>query len=328
MSLKKQKAQKIISIVLYKTILIGVFLATFNRMSRVMKPFVFIILLFCSMFASASSINKIVVFGDSLSDNGNLYEYMKQQLPLSPPYYQGRFTNGPVWVELLTKMCFPNDVISDHLLDYAFGGAGVSEEADDDENEMFSLKREVDGYLMAHQDKADSNSLFVVWIGANNYLALPDDEDAAVSNVIKGIEHGLKHLAAQGAQHILVVNLPDLGRIPTAQDFDMTEVLTRLSDAHNQKLMDLVQEMKNVYPNVDWIFFDVRHTMSQIYETPEQFGFRDVSGTCYEAMMDAPSSDACQGFLFFDPVHPASHLHEIMASQVKTLFSSLDFTFE
>ncbi|MDF1929887.1 hypothetical protein PGH45_07210 [Legionella pneumophila] len=33
---------------------------------------------------SATPLNNIVVFGDSLSDNGNLYEYMKHQLPQSP----------------------------------------------------------------------------------------------------------------------------------------------------------------------------------------------------------------------------------------------------
>ncbi len=38
-------------------------------------------------------LHNIVVFGDSLSDNGNLYEIMKHQLPQSPPYFEGRFSN-------------------------------------------------------------------------------------------------------------------------------------------------------------------------------------------------------------------------------------------
>jgi len=49
--------------------------------------------------ASAQSYNRLVVFGDSLSDNGNLYAVSGQ--PVSPPYFQGRFSNGPVFTELL-----------------------------------------------------------------------------------------------------------------------------------------------------------------------------------------------------------------------------------
>ena len=87
------------------------------------------VILFFSMMASATPLNKIVVFGDSLSDNGNLYEYLKHQLPLSPPYFEGRFTNGPVWIEDLIESYYPTNS-NDHLLDYAYGGAGVLEEED------------------------------------------------------------------------------------------------------------------------------------------------------------------------------------------------------
>ena len=52
-----------------------------------MKNIFFLVALFFSVQASAVPLNTIVVFGDSLSDNGNLYEYMKRELPLSPPYF-------------------------------------------------------------------------------------------------------------------------------------------------------------------------------------------------------------------------------------------------
>ena len=39
--------------------------------------------------ASAQSYSRLVVFGDSLSDNGNLYAVTAGTTPLSPPYYQG-----------------------------------------------------------------------------------------------------------------------------------------------------------------------------------------------------------------------------------------------
>ena len=51
--------------------------------------------------ASAQSYDRLVVFGDSLSDNGNLYLASGGTQPPSPPYYQGRFSSGPVFTELL-----------------------------------------------------------------------------------------------------------------------------------------------------------------------------------------------------------------------------------
>ena len=92
-----------------------------------MKRLCCVVLFLCQSVVFASPLKNVVMFGDSLSDNGNLYEYMQRQLPQSPPYYEGRFADGPVWVERLVELYFPDDAPV-HLLDYAFGGAGISED--------------------------------------------------------------------------------------------------------------------------------------------------------------------------------------------------------
>jgi len=53
-------------------------------------------------FAAASQYSTIYAFGDSLSDAGNLHVATFGALPL-PPYSNGRFTNGPVWVQDLSQ---------------------------------------------------------------------------------------------------------------------------------------------------------------------------------------------------------------------------------
>lgn len=45
------------------------------------------VLCFGSVFSANKRFDTMVVFGDSLSDNGNLYRYMLYKLPLSPPYF-------------------------------------------------------------------------------------------------------------------------------------------------------------------------------------------------------------------------------------------------
>ena len=119
------------------------------------KRFVSILLLsFMIGVVSSATVDQVVVFGDSLSDNGNLYEYMQREMPLSPPYYKGRFSNGPVWIELVTAHYYPN-AVEEHLLDYAFGGSGVEGEDAEPDDVMFTLSRQVDSFLLAHHDVAD-----------------------------------------------------------------------------------------------------------------------------------------------------------------------------
>ena len=308
-----------------------------------MKIIFILFALFFSVCASAAPLNKMVVFGDSLSDNGNLYEYMKHELPLSPPYFNGRFTNGPVWIELLVKQYYPTGGQA-HLLDYAFGGAGVAEDDGDVDDVLFTLSREMDSYFLTHQDKADDSSLYVVWMGSNNYLAVPENVDEAVEFVTSGIKRDLQRLVEKGAKHILVVNVPDLGRTPAARDFDAVDLLTQLSIKHNAVLKGIVSELERNDPSVQWFYFDVSDIMNELLSFPERFGLTNIEGTCYEEIVYEPSDksilkmvssvksrqqlDACAGYLFFDPVHPSGPAHAVMADRVKRLLDEAGVRFE
>lgn len=299
--------------------------------------FSLLIALVLSVDVSAASLNKIVVFGDSLSDNGNFYEYMKHQLPLSPPYFQGRFTNGWVWVELLAKSYYPKDWRS-HLLDYAFGGAGVlGEEGDFDDDTLFTLNREIDSYLIAHQNKADKDSVYIMWMGANNYLSIPDDMDEAVKDVNWGIKTSLERLIKHGARYFLVINLPDLGKTPAAQEFDAVESLSYCALLHNSTLQKTVEQLQADYPEAKLMLYDVNQMFENVLANPSSYGFTNMSDTCYEAMLDPSENksvikmistvrsrnlkgDACDGYFFFDPVHPAKLAHQWMAKEMRLLF--------
>lgn len=312
-----------------------------------MKIIFILFTLFFSAMTSATSLNKLVVFGDSLSDNGNLYEYMKRELPLSPPYYKGRFTNGPVWVELLMEKYYSKKEAPTHLLDYAFGGAGVAENDNTDtdpDDVLFTLNREIDSYLLSHNDKADDSSLYIVWIGANNYLAAPEDIDKTVSTVTDGIKHELQRLVQKGAKHIMVVNLPDLGKTPAARDFDSVDLLTALSLKHNETLKNIVSELEENTPSVHWFYFNINVLIDDMMGSPEHFGITNMVDTCYEEMVSQPSErsvlkmvssvksranvDACTGYLFFDPVHPSEPAHVEMANRTKKMLDDVGITFD
>lgn len=64
-------------------------------------------------------------FGDSLNDNGNLFAFTAGAQPPAP-YFNGRFSNGPVFPEYLRSDLQPTATAAPTVrtdLDFAFGGA-------------------------------------------------------------------------------------------------------------------------------------------------------------------------------------------------------------
>lgn len=304
------------------------------------RLFVFLVGCFFSVISFATTLDKIVVFGDSLSDNGNLYEYFKHQIPPSPPYFEGRFTNGPVWVEILAKNYYPDDW-SGHLLNYAFGGAGVSYSHKDSQEKtvaMFTLSREIDSYLLSHSDKADANSLFVVWIGSNNYLASYKNSETIAYHVNASIRKSLELLVAKGAKQVLVINIPDMGKSPLARLFYAEQKLSLATEAHNKELQKNIEELRVANPEVQWILFDADKAFAKILANPEEYGYVNTTDTCYKSILGISASSnlsidiasteplnkqelVCDGFFFFDPVHPSALTHRLLA---ETLLQKLE----
>ena len=134
-----------------------------------MRKLIFLLALLPSL-VFATTIDKIIVFGDSLSDAGNLYNYSKVEhekdnsyplIPKTPPYWKGRFSNGPLWDEDL-------GVTMENL---AYGGAWV--ESYNDSMQIFpaDLQTISDYYIVeADHDHQKDQHLYVYWIGANYYL--------------------------------------------------------------------------------------------------------------------------------------------------------------
>ena len=171
-------------------------------------------------FSDLDAVNpykNLVIFGDSLSDNGNFYKDMQ-----SPkfPFYLGRYSNGPVWVEHLVAAYFPVNP-NGHLFNHAYAGAGVDEEDFvSGDNLSMTFKGQVTQYLSQDFDKVPiKDSLFIVWIGANNYIGNPPEFERmnTLRAVNEGIHLNLQRLADKGAEHILILNLPDLGMAPFAR---------------------------------------------------------------------------------------------------------------
>ncbi|MBA2652368.1 MAG: SGNH/GDSL hydrolase family protein [Tatlockia sp.] len=304
-----------------------------------MKIILAIFALVFSSITQASSLNNMVIFGDSLSDDGNLYELYK--IPSSPPYFKGRFSNGPVWIEDLAELYFHENSKA-HLQNYAFGGAAI---ADEDNDGVFSLKLEVDTYLGAHQDKAAANTLYIIWIGANNYLMTPKDADGTLASVNTGIRKSIKTLTKAGAKHIMLVSIPDLGVTPFPSESysedlapAVREKLSSFTRRHNELLSETITELKQSNPEVEWLYFDASSKFKEFLDTPDIYGIRNTKDACHKSdtdklikhsmlqiasrVQERTEPGSCDDYLFFDGVHPTARAHKVIAEHAKAYLES------
>ena len=266
-------------------------------------------LLFCTL-ANASPFSAVVVYGDSLSDNGNLFAVAGQPGP--PAYYPGRASNGPVAVELLSGY------LGVPLLDFAWAGSttGIGNHLDPGGTPTSLGTNGVPGMTTsfgmtsAAISSQAASALFVVWGGPDDFLSpSPLDKtpieiaNRAVTNIV-GIASGLQSL---GAQDILVPGLPDLGLTPFGQTVGVAQA-SALSAYFNTTL-------RNSLP-AGVTFYDTSALMHRVVNNPAAYGFTNVTGQCIDPTASVPTPCANPDqYLFWDDFHPTTRAHQILAQE-------------
>lgn len=252
------------------------------------KLFFSLFLLFatCSL-ALAGSLREVVLFGDSLSDNGNLYKMTLKIMPKDPPYYAGRFADGPVWTDHLERHFLVNHNIP--LKNYAVGGATVKLRSPLDGNLPYALGGQIYYYYLHTLWQDRSKTLFMIWLGANDYTAGATNVYVQTEEVIKVMASNIEDLISHGAQHFFIVNLPDLSLTPYAlvRPAEFREGLKQLSKEHNRKLALMIAEFRRKYPQFEFIEFDVETFMYDLVANIQKYNekyhenFKNITEACW-----------------------------------------------
>jgi phospholipase/lecithinase/hemolysin len=255
--------------------------------------------------AHANPYSAVVSYGDSLSDNGNLYALTTALgMPYPPaPYYNGRFSNGPVSVEQLAAN------LGAPLFDFAVGGAtsGVGNYVDNGTQttagfaHLPGMEAEIPASLPTLAALNLSSTLFVVWGGANDFFAGGSPVVAA-----QNIDTEVTQLEGLGAQHILVVGLPDLGLTP---EFAATN--PALATAYSVAFNNLLQAGLPVGTT----YVDTFNLLHAIVNDPGAYGFNDATTPCFNGT--TVCSDPSKS-VFWDGVHPTTAADSILASEFGT----------
>ncbi|MBD2456969.1 SGNH/GDSL hydrolase family protein [Nostoc sp. FACHB-87] len=270
--------------------------------------------------ALAANFSQLYVFGDSLSDTGNVFNATGGTFPASPPYFNGRFSNGPLWLEYFGNQLGLNPALITDLnngnpsqgINFAFGGSssGLGNAVVRDAP-LPGVLGQVGVFaqsLLANNQTADPNALYVVWGGANDFLfPNPDDSSIPVNNITQA----LSTLVSVGARNLLVFNLPDLGKLPGATvDNRVPASLTQSSNNFNFGLQATVAAFSQ-NPNLNVIPVDVNSLFNRAIASPAQFGFNNVTDSCL-SRFDICRNDQTK-FLFWDDFHPTTTAHQFIA---------------
>jgi len=257
--------------------------------------------------ASTLRFEQIYVFGDSLSDTGNMFQATGGVVPPSPPYQSGRFSNGPVWVEQLTSKL----AASPHsTVNFAFAGAttGVAKASNFDSTlQIPGLLSQVKDFQATHPS-ANPNALYIVWAGANDYLGGTRSPAGPLNNLSQAV----RALAAGGAKNFLVVNLPDLGKLPATRNNLSASTLTRLTKAHNSGLSQALDPLRqSLAPGTKLTLLDVNALFNQAMAEPRKSGFTNVTSPCLDRGVACNSPNE---FLFWDQLHPTAAAHRAIGT--------------
>jgi len=248
--------------------------------------------------------SRIVVFGDSLSDTGNFYHFTGGHVP-PPPYLDGRFSNGPLWVEYLAQSLGMQVLPED---DYAVAGATTGRA--NSNNGLLGLQYpglqdQIEEFVAAHEAGADSDALYVLWAGANDFFVALESAESPALLIGGGVTNTLaaiQTLWQTGARQILVVNVPDLGLTPFGETSGLSDTITQLSFAYDQALESGLDALAAA--GVPTIRVDAFTTLETMVNFPASFDFTNVT----EPFLNVGGDPA--GFLFWDSVHPTTRGHQ------------------
>jgi phospholipase/lecithinase/hemolysin len=263
-------------------------------------------------YTVATGYSEIIVFGDSLSDVGNLYAISNETYPPDPPYWQGRVSNGPVWVEhLATRLALESTRENNYAVAGAMTGTGNFNEGRpgfDLPDDLPGLQDEIAQFTSSLTDLADSDALYIVWAGPNNFFVPPADPPAAITQAVGEIVTAVGTLRTAGAEHIVVANMPDLGITPDGLASGMGPLLTAFSEGFNGAL----QATLAAY-SLEVIEFDAFGAFQDVVNDPGAFGFVNVTEPCFDGTGVCGNPDE---YLFWDSVHPTTQGHQVLADLV------------
>jgi outer membrane lipase/esterase len=311
----------------------------------------------------------LVVFGDSLSDPGNKfdetglsntppYDLLDEFVIPDGPYTRGglHHSNGMTWVEQYAKPLGMGGQVrpawrgAGVATNYAYGGARARDASATSLNQH--LPAQVGKYLADLAPSggiAPSNALYVIFIGGNDiapdavsayFFINPAVATGIIEAAFTSVKQRVEELYLVGARKFLIMNAPDMGRIPAMNPPlnipQASGLATCLSVLYNQGsplplpynqlcptfqdgIMGLDAELDDLemtYTDIEIVRFNIFDKLQQIVMYPGEFGLLNASGYCVMPEIPPYACKRPDDYVFWDGAHPTRAAHGVIASEV------------
>jgi len=278
--------------------------------------------------------NQMIIFGDSLSDNGNVYIATGGTTPAPPAYTAGRFTNGPgvtpttaytgVWNEqLAAELGLP--VAQPYLAggtNYAFGGADTT--AGLSPVGTPGLGIQISTFLSA-QPSPPPNALYVVEGGNNDILDAAEAPGATAASVNAAEQQAIQNLIAEitalaihGAKDFLWFDVGPLQFVPETQGNPLNAAIASASLQFQTDWRAALATLQGTL-GIDIAPVDLYSSYILWRSDPAAFGLSNITDSAF--LSGAANPDT---YLTWDELHPTTKGHNLIA---QAAIESIDTTF-
>jgi phospholipase/lecithinase/hemolysin len=286
--------------------------------------------------AENANVEELVIFGNSISDTGNVFSLTNNTFPPAPLYYEGRFSDGPLWVDYLSEdlglnpsnFYNSNSTNFSEGINFSIGGAttGTTTLGDLPELNFPGVTTQVNDYLNYLNGTAiDEDALVVYWSGENDYVQAFQNEGTLISPEvpITNISNSLAQLANAGVENVLVSNLINLANVPLGRSFippDQLDQLTLLTNAHNDALNSAIASLSTAFPETNFVVFDTNSFLENIFDNSTEFGLIDdpiesclTPNNFPDIAPNVVPCDNPEEYFYYDNQHFTSAVHQLIA---------------
>ncbi len=254
----------------------------------------------------------VYVLGDSLSDTGRLFAAVG--IPPAPAYWHGRTSNGPLWPEYVSPAL---GLDYQPLDNFAWVGAETGRGNVWETTlgiDLPGMLDELDEYMggLGPSHRADKHALYVVFGGSNDFFQILNGADPTpvIHDGVINLATIVGTLQRRGAENIVVVNLPDLGRTPRVLTMDAVvpgtaDAVSGLCATFNVGLATALGGLP-----CDVVYVDAFTALDTWVSDPATYGFTNVTDPGLLSGTDG------EGYFYWDDVHPTTQVHALMAGLI------------
>ena len=287
----------------------------------------FIILVLCvpafgfnSRFLS-NRFNRLVVFGDSYADTGNAYQLTNRTYPISPPYYKGRYSNGPNWIDRFRVV---------KKLNYAYGSATTDNNLVVGRTKLGTIpvpgiRQQVATYLnKTHPTIIDTilPTLHIICSSGNDFVFNPTMNPLSSVN---SLMNSVKDLLNVGVKNLVVFNQLPIQSLPYTKRFNQTQALTQLTIGLNAAIAANLAALQQIYTNAKIYLFDFNALFTKILSNTLPMTFINTVDGCWKVVNTTTVNKNCSKpnqYVFIDDFHFTGPVNQLITDAFQPFLSN------